>query len=241
MSTTISPLVRFYDPTILAPDPNGRTHPSILALPDPDLEYCHDYIQLLFPLPEPSSIHPSTPTIDNATFTAFRSRPSLQSQLQASLTRMLQFYGFTASLSHTEDPQTTPTTITAISPGPNFPLASKRWLKRFNHNHLRITRIIRSLRVLGLETQALLFFNALNAVYDNGRSGIGARSMMFWRRAAERPLYLAPEDERDERRGQAFLYEFEERRRVEEADGVATDQGGDGQVEGAAGQPEGAV
>lgn len=65
--------------------------------------------------------------------------------------------------------------------------------------------------------------------------------MMFWRRAAERPLYLAPEDERDQGRGQAFLYEFEERRRVEEANGVATDKGGDGQVGGAAGEPDGAA
>ncbi|KAM0795316.1 opioid growth factor receptor conserved region-domain-containing protein [Usnea florida] len=228
MSTTPL-LIRFYDPTIQGPDPNGRTQTSILALPDTDLEYCHDYIQTLFPLPESSSIHPTAPTIDSVTFTAFRSQPALQSQLQASLTRMLQFYGFAPTLPHAENPQpkttTTPPTITAISPGSNFPLASKRWLKRFNHNHLRITRIIRSLRILGLEPQALLFFNALNAVYDNGRSGIGARSMMFWRRAAERPLYLAPEDERDEGRGQAFLYEFEERRR---ADGVATNRDGDG-------------
>ena len=65
--------------------------------------------------------------------------------------------------------------------------------------------------------------------------------MMFWRRAAERPLYLAPEDERDEGRGKRFLYEFEERRRVEEANGVATDQDGDGQVGGAAGKPGGAA
>ena len=56
--------------------------------------------------------------------------------------------------------------------------------------------------------------------------------MMFWRRAAERPLYLAPEDERDEGRGQAFLYEFEERRRVEGADVVVTNRDGDGPVGG---------
>ena len=53
------------------------------------------------------------------------------------------------------------------------------------------------------------------SVYDDGRAGIGARSLEFWTRAAERPLYLAPEDERDEGRGKDFLYEYEARRRVE--------------------------
>ena len=79
-------------------------------------------------------------------------------------------------------------------------------MRRFNHNHLRITRILRSLRVLGLEKEAWEFFKILKRVYEGG--GIGQKSMMFWTRAIERPLYLAPEDE-DDKGGCDFLYDFE--------------------------------
>ena len=46
---------------------------------------------------------------------------------------------------------------------------------------------------------------------------IGDRSLMFWTRAKERPLYLAPEDEEDEGRGKDFLYEYEEGRAGEKS------------------------
>lgn len=93
-------------------------------------------------------------------------------------------------------------------PDAEFRARNRVWVSRFNHNHLRITRIIRSLRVLGLEDEARVFFEAVEGVYeDTGK--IGQRSLMFWRRAMERPLYLAPEDESDEGKGRDFLYEYE--------------------------------
>ena len=196
-------IVRFYDPNVQAKDRRGRTRSSILAWSDDELEYHHDYIQLLFPLPEGSPFNPSAPVIDEATFNAFRSRLELQTQLRASLQRMLRFYGFqfTSETADGGDSQTL-----QVIDGSNYPEASRNWVRRFNHNHLRITRILRSLRVLGLETEAWEFFKALKRVYEGGK--IGQKSMMFWTRAIERPLYLAPEDEDDEG-GCQFLYEFE--------------------------------
>lgn len=216
MSTHTPALVRFYSPTIADPDSHGRTLTQILAWPDSDLEYHHDYIQILFPLPEGSPFNPSAPIIDKPTFDAFRSDPALQSRFRQSLTRMLTFYGF-----EFEDDGT-------IAPGICYPLASRNWVKRFNHNHLRITRIIRSLRVLGLEAEAEEFFKALKGVYE--RSGkISERSLMYWTRAAERPLFIAPEDEEDGGKGAKFLYEFEAGRRAGASDGeVERGVSGDG-------------
>ena len=98
-----------------------------------------------------------------------------------------------------------------IVPAKNSDRAFRNWVVRSDHNHLRITRIIRSLRVLGLEREAKMFFAALKRV--NEESGrIGSTSMMFWTRAAERPLYLAPDDEKDAGGGAAFLYEYEKTR-----------------------------
>ena len=98
--------------------------------------------------------------------------------------------------------------------GSNWTTASRNWVMRFNHNHLRITRIIRSLRVLGCEGDAEAFFEGLCRIYDEGR-GIGERSLMFWTRAATRPLWLAPEvEEKDTRleRGLEWLVELEKGR-----------------------------
>ena len=196
-------IVRFYDPNIQAKDRRGRTRSSILAWSDDELEYHHDYIQLLFPLPEGSPFNPSAPVIDEVTFNAFRSRLELQTQLRTSLQRMLRFYGFQFA-SETADGGDSQTL--QVVEGANYPEASRNWVRRFNHNHLRITRILRSLRVLGLENEALEFFKALKRVYEGGK--IGQKSMMFWTRAIERPLYLAPEDDDDDG-GCRFLYEFE--------------------------------
>ncbi|MCJ1252788.1 hypothetical protein MMC24_000594 [Lignoscripta atroalba] len=211
-------LVRFYDPVTNATDSRGRTLSSILAWDDSKLEYSHDYIQIVFPLPEGSPVNPSAPIIDRATFTAFQSRPDLRERLKASFARILSFYGF--EMKSTEEGL-------AVIPAPNFPQASQNWVTRFDHNHLRITRIIRSLRVLSMENEAEAFFAALEGVYKARRGQISQKSMMFWTRAAKRPLYLAPEDEEDEGEGQDFLYEYEEARDSEnKAVGEASDGAG---------------
>jgi hypothetical protein len=85
-----------------------------------------------------------------------------------------------------------------------------------DHNHLRITRIIRSLRVLGLEDEAHAFRAALE---ENG-THTSNRSREFWRRAAERSLNLRPDleiaDESDHSIGPKFLREFEQKRKTME-------------------------
>ena len=95
-----------------------------------------------------------------------------------------------------------------IRPAANFDARSKAtWRKRFDHNHLRITRIIRSLRVLGLDDAAQAFLIALVAGDREGR--VSDRSMMFWVRAAERPLHLSPQEEDEGAEGIAWLREVE--------------------------------
>jgi hypothetical protein len=72
------------------------------------------------------------------------------------------------------------------------------------------------LRVLGLEEEALAFFKALKSVQE--ASNISSRSLMYWSRAAFRPLDIAPEvdsEDEDAVRGPRFLREFEKKRREE--------------------------
>jgi len=221
--TNQPPLVRFYDPAIAAPDYQGRILSAIIAWDDRKLESCHDYIQVMFPLPEGSAFAWSVPIIDRATFDAFRTRPELRDRLRDSFIRMLAFYGF--ELQQTNDGP-------KVSRGPHFSAAEGNWVRRFDHNHLRITRIIRSLRVLGLEAEATAFYVALREVYDSSKGQIGPKSMNFWTRAISRPLHLAPDVDSDESEGEDFLYDHDEKvARAGEGSSAAEKDGVDSVVE----------
>ncbi|KAJ4315997.1 hypothetical protein N0V94_005689 [Neodidymelliopsis sp. IMI 364377] len=258
--STGSTIIRFYDPDVQAKDTLGRTQEQILAWNDSQLEHSHNYIQMLFPLPEGSPFNFAAPVIDLETMKAFRERSELRQRLRRSFERMLTFYGFTTSIqpevaSKQEDDSIKPsdqkqvitksksTTTTAqpdedgvqktsaaleqdtttsspteglpeetkpsksdktsqslpfdysVSRGPNWRKASRNWCVRFDHNHLRITRILRCLRVLGLQTECDAFYAALKSVHDDPSISISDRTMMYWTRAVRRPLYLAPDDE----------------------------------------------
>lgn len=186
-------LINFYTHPNGSRDYEGRTLSDILRFPDYDLERYHDYIQWLFPLPERSPYNPDAPQIDQPTAEAFRTRLELRSRLHESLVRMLSFYGFEA----TQYSQTGRFKIQEAS-NIDFQRKSRFWLRRFDHNHLRITRIIRCLRVLGLEEEAAEFYKALVRVGTpgpEGRGGVSPMTLMFWKRAAKRPLEIPPEDE----------------------------------------------
>lgn len=225
-------LIAFFEGT--GADFRGRKFSDILQWPDSELEASHDYIQTLFPLPEASQVNWSATIIDSRVFDAFRSQPELREKLRAALTRMLSFYGFqwlddAGEKRVRQNSQKTYDGPTPLSPvktnlyslcqvvrGDNFDTASQNWVCRFDHNHLRITRIIRSLRILGLQEEALAFFKALKLVQE--ASNISSRSLMYWSRAAFRPLDIAPEvdpEDEDAVRGPKFLREYEKKRHEE--------------------------
>jgi hypothetical protein len=53
----------------------------------------------------------------------------------------------------------------------NF-LFSSDIFEKFNHNHLRITRVIHCLRLFGLNKEALLFYNKCSILNKNAQSNI---------------------------------------------------------------------
>jgi hypothetical protein len=165
-------IVAFYEGT--APDDRGRFHEEILQFDDERLERVHDYIQWLFPLPEHSGANPSAPVLDDAAIDAFRGNAELRAGLRRSLDRMLAFYGFAWSGER-------------IVRSATFARLSSNWLRAGNHNHLRVTRMLRSLSVLGEREAALALFDALSDIFReerrSGRSGISTRSFDFWRNA----------------------------------------------------------
>jgi hypothetical protein len=100
-------------------DRAGRSLARVLAFNDAELERHHDFIQWLFPLAEASAAVPGSPILTPADIAALKASAEAQSNLAAASTRMARFYE-----------------------------ENDHWLRPSDHNHLRITRIIKSLRLL---------------------------------------------------------------------------------------------
>ncbi len=161
-------LVAFYRGA--EPNNNGFTLNQILSWDDANLEAVHTYIQWLFPLAERSDYNPTDPVLDQATIDTFRNDPLLRGQVLRSLRRMLAFYGLQMDEA-----------TRVITRAPNFNARSAVWLTPENHNFLRITRIIKSLGILGLGSYELTFQLAMLDIANNeGARIVGQDTVRFW-------------------------------------------------------------
>ncbi len=152
-------------------DDAGRTLEEILSWPDAELEAVHDFIQWLFPLPERSGAHPFAPVLDETTIAAFRQSEDLRERLRQSYLRMLRFYGLEFQAG-------------TVKLAPTFSTRSSNWLRPNNHNHLRLTRMLRSLHLLGLQPESTALFHALSEIYRQNPDSITPRTFQFWKNAA---------------------------------------------------------
>lgn len=133
------------------PDARGRGLFEVLAFNDVALEQTHDFIQWLFPLTEPSAAVPDAPVLGPEEVQAIRDSGMAQCAMAAATDRMDSFYR-----------------------------ATHDWLMPNDHNHRRITRIIRSLRLLRDDEHADAFRAAILARVDETRAPISARSRGYW-------------------------------------------------------------
>ncbi len=99
----------------------------------------------------------------------------MQGRLRQSFQRMMRFYGLRQI--------STPAGI-AIERTPDFAARAQNWLWPMNHNHLRLTRILRSTLLLGLGAESKALFHALNALYREYPDRIPSRTHAFWSSAA---------------------------------------------------------
>lgn len=114
-----------------ANDHRGRSHIDILAFSNKELEYWHDYIQWIFPLTEKSSGMPRAPFLeDNEVFKLLKTDQVVLGNLRAAIARLKRFY-------------------TEV----DF------WICEYDHNHRRITRILKSAVLFGLSQEAEDFYN----------------------------------------------------------------------------------
>jgi hypothetical protein len=161
----MSRLVDFHRGT--ATDSEGRWLRDLWKWNDDDLEAVHDFIQWMFPLPEPSQFNPDAPLLTEEDIAAFRADATLRANLRCSYDRILSFVGLT---SHDG----------TIKEGPNFSARAAYVWTAPNHNWLRITRILRSLTLLGLESEAQALYACLSAFHQSRRFPIPDSTFRYW-------------------------------------------------------------
>ena len=144
-----------------ATDAEGRTIDEIWAWDDEQLEEVHDYIQWLFPTSTRSAYHPNAPVLTEEEIGVFRASSELRGRLRQSFIRFLSFVGL-AILDHSR-----------VVEGANFDERCGEIWTYENHNWLRVSRVLASLCILGLEEEAIGFLTWLNSAYLNGVIGSG--------------------------------------------------------------------
>lgn len=137
-------------------DGRGRTLADVLAFDDARIEGVHDFIQWCFPLREPSRAVPGAPVLTEEEAQAIRADILGQSGVRLAMNRMAQFYQDTDG-----------------------------WLTAYDHNHLRITRIITSVRDLVGRRDAEVFHGLVVALSEAAGAPINRDSLAFWMRALD--------------------------------------------------------
>ena len=132
-------------------DARGRTVFHVLAMNDAALEETHDFIQWVFPLPEPSAAVPDAPVLSPDDIRAIRESDLAPQALAHATDRMA-----------------------------SFERSTHGWLMPNDHNHRRITRIIRSLRLLVGDAEADAFRSFILAGVKVTRAPVSARSLGYW-------------------------------------------------------------
>lgn len=138
---------------------NGYSREQLLAWSDEDWEQEHDFIQWLFPLKDASNYNPDAPVLSESAILWFRSDPLLQQRLRQSFQRWLGFCGLGYVENH----------VVQMKPRPEV----WDWP---NHNWLRVTRVLKSLTLLGLQNEANDFHRFLYSMKER----VGPETWGYW-------------------------------------------------------------
>jgi len=159
-------------------DNNGRTLYQIWCFNDVELEAGHDWVQILFPLSEKSSCCPDAPLLTSYYVEIFRTSKRIQRNLFVSFLRFCSFLGLEYDGA-------------SLLKAPDYNDRAKVWQGQYNHNYLRITRVIGCLYLCGLDTIAQDFYSFLVKIHTDGDANFPVMSLAFWE-AASKGVMLTP-------------------------------------------------
>ncbi len=166
-------VVAFYSHAV--PDARGRWLRQMWDWDDLTLEADHQYVQWMFPTDAPSGVNPDAPLVTPASVDAFRATPALRGDLERSFDRMMRFYGFERSATGRQ-----------LERAARFDERRRVWLTPGNHNHLRLTRVLISLRLLSLPSLGVALFDALDRASADHPDAVTQTTHRYWSEAGER-------------------------------------------------------
>jgi len=167
-------LINFY--RNLGPDSEGRFIHDILQQDDEWWDGCHDHIQWVFPLNDASLFNRNAPILDNDTIKIFQQDKVIHAQATAAVLRYMRFLGFTVGHNgHSFEFDDSEETVEKFS----------IWVRKADHNHLRITRMLKFLKLIKLDHLADKVFEALSAVKEDFGHLIPDQTFGYWQRAKD--------------------------------------------------------
>lgn len=155
-------------------DHNGRSLSQVLSYFDSILENSHDIVQWVFPTKEPSQFFKNAPVLSNEDIEAFKKNDDAKKNMQTAFQRYMKFYGIAVG----EDSE--------LKKSDNWTWRKREWLKANNHNHLRLTRILKSLKLFGLDDEAKeLYIFLIDLSSTNEGKCFSPQTIKFWKEALE--------------------------------------------------------
>jgi len=146
------------------PSHGGYYLNEILPWTEEKWEASHTEVQWVFPSRQRSMFNPDAPLLDDDAITLFQDDPELRENLVAAFDSFIGAYGITRDGSNFEWTET-----------------KRTWITYFNHNFLRLTRIMDCLYSVGMEDEAQGFCRFL---IEEAGSTLSGNTRAFWENAA---------------------------------------------------------
>lgn len=160
---------------------------------DEKWEFHHDFIQWLFPLKTPSNFNPDAPLLTHEDMSEFEEDKVLQNNLRAAFRRFCKFIGLRTTLTHGNAGNVDFFLGDKIEGSYSLQKNPTQWEQKkkiwehVNHNWLRITRVLASLRLLKEDQEADLFFDILSELYNEGYGS--PESFDYWVKACQGKIF----------------------------------------------------
>jgi len=134
------------------PDAYKRYLKDIWMMSDDQIENKHNFIQWIFPLNVESNAVPSSPMLTKKEIISIKNSEIAQKNIKKSAEWFLEF------LSN-----------------------NSYWICQNNHNHYRITRAIKSLRLIHSNEEAEKFKNSIMNLIQGNEKKINSTNIQYWK------------------------------------------------------------
>jgi hypothetical protein len=142
---------------------------DILSWSDEQLETTHDFIQWVFPNFEKSKYNSNTPDLTLEEVEAIQNDKVASMIMIDMWVRMLEFYGF----------EIIPSTYQIKDNNLFMP----HWISLGNHNFLRLTRILKAMKIFKFDDLAASLMGVLEKIHKTYPNQISAITFGFWKEA----------------------------------------------------------